>query len=308
MTMKLQRVLVGVIGVLAMLTAVASSTATAQETPAPTPAPSYQVLQDLTFTKKPLPLKLDAHIPTGKGPFPAIILVHGGGWTGGDKQANFIQPLFPVLDRTGYAWFSIDYRLAPAFPYTAMVEDVENAIRYVKSNARLLKVDRKKIVLMGESAGAHLVNLVGARNRKPVDVAAVVSFYGPINMEKLLNFPADPAFTVPDNIKSVFGMEANDEKGKALLRAGSPDTYLNPQTPPFLFIHGTKDEAVAYEQATMSMELFKKNNLSADLITVQDGIHGVINWESDPKFQGYKTEMIEWLKRTLDRKPQPATK
>ena len=78
------------------------------------------------------PLKMDAHIPDGPGPFAAVILVHGGGWSAGDKQASFIKPLFPTLDRTGLAWFSIDYRLAPKHPYPAALRDVEQAIRYVK--------------------------------------------------------------------------------------------------------------------------------------------------------------------------------
>lgn len=262
----------------------------------PTP-PQYQVLENVEFTHDPVPLKLDAHIPTGKGPFPAVILVHGGGWTSGDKTANFIRPLFPTLDKTGFAWFSIDYRLAPQHPYTAQVDDVKKAITFVKAHAKEYKVKPKKIALMGESAGAHLVNLVGTRNEAPADVAAVVSFYGPINIVDTLKLKAGGP--VSDGLKAVFEINALDDAGMAKLKAGSPDTYIHRGTAPFLFIHGTKDPAVPYEQSVLGMELFKKAGVPSDLITVQDGIHGVINWESDPKFQGYKTQMIEWLQRRL---------
>src|SRR5947209_17881048 len=85
-------------------------------------APEYTVKENVEYTQDPVPLKLDAHLPSGDGPFPAVILVHGGGWTVGDKTATFIRPLFEPLDRTGFAWFTIDYRLAPKYPYPAPVE------------------------------------------------------------------------------------------------------------------------------------------------------------------------------------------
>ena len=73
-------------------------------------------------------LKLDAHVPEGRGPFPAVILVHGGGWNAGTKTANFVKPLFPVLDSTGYVWFTIDYRLSPQHVFPSSADDVESAI------------------------------------------------------------------------------------------------------------------------------------------------------------------------------------
>lgn len=260
-------------------------------------AESYTVRENIEFTREPVPLKLDAHIPPGKGPFPAIILVHGGGWTGGDKTASFVQPLFPVLDRTGFAWFTVDYRLAPQYPYTAMVEDVEKALAHVRAHATEYKVKPSQIALMGESAGAHLVNLVGTRNRAPSRVAAVVSFYGPINiMDTLRLKPGDP---VPDRIKSVFEIGALDEAGVAKMKVGSPDTYIHKGSAPFLFIHGTKDDPVPYAQSLLGMELFQKAGVPAELITVEEGIHGVINWEKEPRFHGYKDRMIAWLQKTL---------
>lgn len=260
------------------------------------PAPgTYRVLENLEYRREPVSLKLDAHLPPGNRTVPAVILVHGGGWTGGDKTASFIRPLFPVLDQTGYAWFTIDYRLAPQHPLPAAEEDVIAAIRWVKAHAKEYHVDPKRIALMGESAGAHLVNVVGARNRAPEDVAAVVSFYGPIDLFKLFNLRPDQGGPAPAGLKPVFQITNLDAEGVAKLRAASPDTHLNRRTPPFLFIQGTKDAAVPYEQATLAQELFKQKGLPFDLITVQDGIHGVINWESDPKFQGYKGQMIEWL-------------
>src|SRR5258707_15837970 len=72
-------------------------------------------------------LKPDASIPDGPGPFPAAVLVHGGGWVAGDKQ-QYIIYIFEPLSRAGFAWFSINYRLAPKYRYPAAMEDTEAAI------------------------------------------------------------------------------------------------------------------------------------------------------------------------------------
>ena len=61
----------------------------------------YKVEENIEFKQQPVSLHLDAHIPPGKGPFPAVILVHGGGWTAGSKTANFVVPLFEPLTKTG---------------------------------------------------------------------------------------------------------------------------------------------------------------------------------------------------------------
>ncbi len=78
---------------------------------------------------------LDLRVPDGPGPFPAAILVHGGGFDEGSKSTN-VKPLFDVLTDAGFAWFSIDYRMAPEFRFPQANEDVESAIKWVKANAK----------------------------------------------------------------------------------------------------------------------------------------------------------------------------
>ncbi len=85
-------------------------------------------------------LTLDAFVPEGAGPFPTCILVHGGGFVRGDKQ-SYIKPLFEPLSKAGFAWFTINYRLAPQHRWPACADDVETAIRWVKTHAKDYKVD-----------------------------------------------------------------------------------------------------------------------------------------------------------------------
>ncbi len=262
---------------------------------------AYNVTSGVEYSRpQGVGLLLDAHVPAGSGPFPAVILVHGGGWTSGTRTAPFVRPLFGVLDQSGFAWFTIDYRLAPEYGYPAAPDDVEAAVRFVKQHAKEYHVNPERIALMGESAGGHLVNLAGARN--DVGVAAVVCFYGPIDMvlwsERLKGKPLSAG------IKAFFGIESLDEAGIAKIRQTSPRIYLNRKTPPFLFIHGTKDEAVDYSQAQLAMDLLKANGTPCELITVQDGIHGVINWEKEERFQTYKAPLLQWLHGTLGKLSQ----
>ncbi|MFA7005046.1 MAG: alpha/beta hydrolase, partial [Verrucomicrobiia bacterium] len=151
-------------------------------------------------------LTLDAFVPEGGGQFPTCILVHGGGFTKGDK-ATFIKPLFEPLSKAGFAWFSINYRLAPQHRFPACVEDVESAIRWVKANATKYKADPKRIALIGESAGGHLVSLAGVRAKADTRVAAVVPIYAPHDLELRVK----QGKTIPAWVEALFGLtELND--------------------------------------------------------------------------------------------------
>jgi acetyl esterase/lipase len=101
-------------------------------------------------------LLLDLHIPDGPGPFPAAILVHGGGFDQGSRSTN-VRPLFEPLAGAVFAWFSIDYRTAPEFRFPQSIADLDSAVRWVKANAATYRVDTTRIAIVGESAGGFLV-------------------------------------------------------------------------------------------------------------------------------------------------------
>ena len=259
-------------------------------------AAGVKVRNDIEFARPGgEPLLMDAHIPEGRGPHAAVILVHGGGWTTGTKQANFIKPLFEPLDQSGLAWFSIDYRLAPKHPYPAAVRDVEEAIRYIKTHAKDYRIDPKRIALMGESAGGHLVALVATRATPETRVAAVVPFYGAFDLEALQSGRKE----VSKGMTGFLGITDLSEKSRAVLREASASSYVKPGLPPFLLIHGTKDEAVPYEQSVKFNEQLKAAGVKTEFYTVDDGIHGVINWEKVPEQHSYKPVMVKWLRETL---------
>src|ERR1043165_3874037 len=150
-------------------------------------------------------LKLDAYVPEGAGPFAAVILVHGGGWTAGDKSGGpkkaLIAPMQEPLERAGFAWFSINYRLAPKHRYPACIEDVEAGIRWVKQHAAEYHLDPQRIAISGESAGGHLVALAVVRADESTRLAAAVPSYGAFAMAAR----AKLGEAMPANFVALFG-------------------------------------------------------------------------------------------------------
>jgi alpha-L-fucosidase 2 len=257
--------------------------------------PALKLRTDIEFAKPGgESLTLDAYVPEGTGPFPAVIIVHGGGFVRGDKQ-TFVPPLFEPLANAGFAWFSINYRLAPKYQLPAAVADVESAVRWVRAHAKEYKVDTKRLALMGESAGGHLVSYVGARSGRKLGLAAVVPFYGPHDFEAR----ARDQKKVSDGLKGFVGISELNEAAYRKLREASPITYVNKGMPPYLFIHGTKDEQVPYEQSPKMCDKMKKAGARCEVFTVEGAPHGIGPWEKTPAFQTYKQKMVEWLKQTL---------
>jgi len=102
------------------------------------------------------PLALDVYRPPVTGPVPAVIVLHGGGWSGGDKGETPLQN--ERLAAQGYAVFDVQYRLAPQFTWKAAIGDVKCAIGWVKQHARQagVEIDPARVTLLGRSAGGHL--------------------------------------------------------------------------------------------------------------------------------------------------------
>ena len=245
------------------------------------------------------PLHLDFETPAGDGPFPTVVIVHGGGWQRGDKQ-SYVPPLFQPLIDAGFAWFSIDYRLAPEAQFPAPADDVQVAVRWVKSHAAIYHLDTKRLVLAGESAGGQLVGYVGSRYGTQLGLAAVIDFYGPNDMLAQAESGAkklpDPT-RMPDDIAKYLGVTAWNDAARAKLREASPITYASAAIP-FLFIHGTADQTVPFEQSPRMCEAIQKGGGKCEVISVEGGGHGMGSWKEEKQLV-WKKQMVEWLRKTV---------
>jgi acetyl esterase len=248
-------------------------------------------------------LTLDLRVPVRKEAVPAVIIVHGGGFARGSKR-TYVTPLFDLLSVNGFAWFTIDYRMAPDFELPQTTADVANAIRWVRANAAKYHVDPDKIALAGESAGGFLVAYAGVKAEPDTRVAAVVDFYGPhdlvLQTEQRRAQTEDPAKPAGPGLKEFLGLQSWQQADAIeKLKAASPITCVHAGMPPFLFIHGTADEQVSYQQSPLMCDALKKAAVQCEVITVDGGRHGMGNWDGDAAKAHWKPDMIQWLKKVL---------
>jgi len=256
-----------------------------------------------------VPLLLDAYLLDGKGPFPSILFVHGGGFTGGDKKPN-PKALFGLVTQAGFNWFSINYRLSPKYTFPTHTDDVESAVEFLKAHADEFKIDPRRIILMGQSAGGHLVSFVGVKHKAENGVAAVVSFYGEHDLVSRTRPQTDCAIgghirntevlqaCLSDGLKAFLGITEVNSATAQLIHDASPITYVNKDMPPYLLIHGTKDLHVPYEQSVLMCDAMKKVGAQCEIITVEGGGHG--GWDDDPALQVYQKSLIAWLEKAVN--------
>jgi acetyl esterase/lipase len=201
-------------------------------------------------------LALDIYrVPTASGA-PAVIVVHGGGWTAGDS--GDLSQWSTWLAQQGFVVFDIQYRLAPPPTWQAAPGDIQCAIGWVKQHAERYGVDRSRITLLGRSAGAHLALLAAyaeagghlARNCPVADtsVRAVIELYGPTDLVSMLDGPPRyPLFDGPAHLGALVGGDPRLLLDR--LRLASPTTHVGPGTPPTLLVHGGRDQFIHPEQA-----------------------------------------------------------
>jgi acetyl esterase len=238
-------------------------------------------------------LHLDVFLPEGAGPFPAVIIVHGGGWVGGDRRRN-VEPLFRPLVEGGFVCVSISYRLAKEMSTLgAAVEDIEQAIRYVQAHSLEFKGDRDKIALVGESAGGQLAAMASLGTNGSA-VKAVVGLYAPTDLEYL----ARSSEFIPEQFRHAVRGTPLEGIVLARMRELSPLNHVRSGMPPFLLIHGTIDPLVPFEQSRNMCRAIRNAGGTCDLLAVKGGGHGLRGWES-AGLTSYKRIMIDWLRKRL---------
>ncbi len=247
-------------------------------------------------------LSMDYYAPPGPGVHPIAIIIHGGGYQRGNNKGGGEVYCADFLAPAGYAVFSINYRLAPKYPYPYMVYDVERAIRFLRHNAKRWNADPNRIALVGGSAGGFLSNMAGLLGA-PGDPAAA----DPVDRESakvqaVVTLFAQSSFaTVPLN-RDVHALldPLIQQKGEAeALREASPITYVSRHAPPFLQILGDRDEYIPFTEATNLQAALKRVGVRSDIIRIPNGMHGTGGWRKLPGVPDWERQMVEWLNRTL---------
>lgn len=213
-------------------------------------------LQDVSYGND-AKQKFDLYLPANRNSndTKVLILIHGGGWTEGDK-ADF-NPFITELQKRlpGYAFVNINYRLASSnrFLFPTQENDVKAAIEFIAARSGEYKIS-KKIALLGASAGGHLALLQAYKYNNPVAIKAVISLFGPTELVSLYNSPPTPA--IPLLLSLVIG--GNPVSHAEIYQQSSPLNFVTSQSCPSQLLHGGKDPLIPPAQSDLL-----KNKLDA---------------------------------------------
>lgn len=245
--------------------------------------PAVELMPDVVYTESAgRPLKLHVLRPKAqpKEPMPVIVFVHGGGWFEGHRNRG-IGPLVHFAER-GYLCASVEYRLSGEAKFPAQIEDVKEAVRFLRAKAKEFHLDPERIGVWGQSAGGHLAALLGtsgdvkefegaggwrkfsSRVQAVVDWNGPVDFLEPVQMKWWAERKDDAFFRLIGG-----AADANREKA---LRA-TPATYATPDDPPFLIIHGDADEVVLPSQSESLYNALKRAGVDATLNVLKGAGH-----------------------------------
>ena len=275
-----------------------------------------RVYKDVRYAEGSAKRYMDIYLPNdGKEPYPVIVDIFGGGWCFG-KRSSYKFDMALEFVKKGYAGVSLDYSLSRKARFPTQIYEIKAAIRYLKNHAAEYSLDPERIVIMGESAGAHLGSVsalsVGAGvfedplfgEEGDASVKAMIALYCPTNLGLTKGqFAALGLQTwVPE------GGRADSPEGILLggtisdvpemVRMANPETYVTKKSPAMIFFHGTDDRVVPYLQSL---------NLAAKLVDtigsekvehhlIQDAQHNQAHFKNETVY-----EMIEaFLNRQLD--------
>ncbi len=249
---------------LLVLPVLLASCASPGGTGAQRPLVRYQTAYSITYSPEGWPKRLlaDLYLPEGTETRPAVIVIHGGSWATRDKR-YYMSPVARKLAEHGFMVMNVTYRGAPKWKYPAPVEDVREAVKWLRRHAVAYHLDPKQIGVFGYSAGAQIAAQVGALDAPPeVRVQAVVGGGTPANMEL---FKTD--FVVPGYMGGPLS------KVPQTFFEASPVNHITPDDPPFFLYHGSTDRIVPPQHAVELDAALTRAGVKHELVWVKNRGH-----------------------------------
>lgn len=272
---------------------------------------------------------IQADIYNNSNNSPVLLYIHGGALMFGSRSWLPLNQI-ELYHKAGFTVISVDYRLAPVTKLYDLVQDIRDAIQWVKSAAPQYGFDADKLALMGGSAGGYLSLLMGTMEMKP---KAIVSFYGYgdilggwvtkpseyyctrplVSKEQALQAIEHNIVSEGDWSRFNYYLYCRQQgvwltemsgldplQDRSLLEMYNPIHNIQPDYPPALLLHGDQDTDVPYEQSVMMHERLRKIGVEAELITISGADH-VFDQQlfTAPEVQQAFTRVIEFLKQQL---------
>jgi len=252
-------------------------------------------------------LKADIFLPrSGGGPFPAVVYVHGGGWKNGTKAAFSRQAAYMATQ--GFVGMSIEQRLSGEAKFPAALQDAKAAVRYLRAEAKALRIDEKRIGAAGGSSGGHIVTMLGVTagqaefegsggNAKYSSTVQAVAAFNPA--VDLVSFGERTQSNATNSVAAFLGEPYT--ANAALWKKATPITHVSTQTPPMLFLHGDADRTVPIAQSRKMEAALKAVGVRADFMVAPGADHAFFN--RPPWYEPTLKRMAEFFKATLQTPP-----
>lgn len=250
-------------------------------------------------------LHLDLFRPEHEGRYPAVIMIHGGGWRSGNKSMQV--PLAQRLASEGYVTACVEYRLSPEALYPAAVCDIKAAIRFLRANAAKFSINPERIAVSGCSAGGQLAALAGMTTGiskydcNPALISVSSEVQAIIDIDGILDF-TDPNESAKDNDPAkksagAFWFGATFKEKPDLWIEASPLLYAGRETPPMLFINSSLARFHAGRDSVIS--ILNANGIYTEVHTIENTPHPF--WLFHPWFSQTAEYMTAFLDKVLKR-------
>ncbi|MDF2554047.1 MAG: alpha/beta hydrolase [Chryseobacterium sp.] len=230
-----------------------------------------------------LSLKADIYYPLDKSQkHPGVALVHGGGWISGSRENE--KYMAQELAAKGYVVIAVGYRLADVAKYPAGIEDIETAINWLKKNHKKYSLNKKKIAVLGESAGAQIATLVGVKKNNKIQAI--------VNVDGIVSFIHPEA---EESTYAAYWLGGDKNVNLKNWTEASPLEYVNKNTPPTLFINSSQPRFHAGRDDMMKK--LKNFNIPTEFHEIKDTPHSF--WSAEPWFTETLNLTVQFLDKNL---------
>jgi len=247
-------------------------------------------------------LHLDIYQPKKAGKYPAVIMIHGGGWRSGNKIMQ--RPMAQAIATEGFVTIAVEYRLSLQAKYPAAVHDIKTAIRFVKDNAERFSIDTTKIAMEGESAGGQLAMLVAMTNGithfdgDSCGTKSTSNVHAAINVDGIVSFLMPGSLNIerkPDS-PDAFWLGGTFADKPMIWKEASPLFYVGKNSVPTLFIcssvprfHAGRDEMI---------DMLNQHDIYSESHTLTDSPHSF--WLFEPWFEPTKKYIVDFLRKIFN--------
>ncbi|MDR1505164.1 MAG: alpha/beta hydrolase [Prevotella sp.] len=271
---------------------------------------SVQAIEHLVYSNptESRELHLNIYRPKDNNKYPALLMVHGGGWSSGDLTLQI--PMAQQIAAKGYVTIPVEYRLSPEAIYPAALFDLKTAIRWIRANADTYGIDTCRIAISGCSAGGHLATLTGITNgqtayENPKEYRQYSSkVHAIINIDGISDFSGDELEASRISLSknkipaSVKWLGSTYEEDKEVWEAASPIHHVTVQSPPVCFINSSIPRFhVGRDEIIEKLSTFK---IYTEVHTLEDTPHPF--WLFHPWFNTTVSHMVNFLDHTFKNK------